>query len=196
VQQGNPFFQYAAHSRAYLARATSLLARFRSEEDVASIFYSALELRYGIEARLTEYLEASMRAAGRQDETSKEYVATRLLKELAEVNPEADHHSRLRLDRNGQATDLHYIPVSKRLASIHGMLGELLHYKFFANNPNWCLRSSSQSGRMVTLTDYARLLDEGIAELQRATCSTLLAPPSFRVITEPPPPEEPVERDG
>ena len=45
---------YRVSSKDYLSRAKNL----RSEDDIASLFYAAFEIRCGIEARMSEYLHA------------------------------------------------------------------------------------------------------------------------------------------
>jgi hypothetical protein len=52
-------YQYPAHARAYLDRAKQLLINFDTESDVSSLFFAALELRFGIEARLYTYIDAT-----------------------------------------------------------------------------------------------------------------------------------------
>ena len=64
--------------------------------------------------------------------------------------------------------------MTPRLAKIHGMLGELLHYKFFGNNKNWFLKGVSRGPGKQTLTDHAAPLQEAVEELRVATSGTIL----------------------
>jgi hypothetical protein len=184
-----PLFRYKAFSRAYLARALGLLEAFDLHRDVASLFYAALELRLGIEARLTEYIEAELRSKGRSDENVKDYVATRLLKKLLTLNPDADRGVNLRITRDQgpprPASVLRFTPVTPLLAKMHGQLGEFLHYRFFAANPNWRVPERLENGAGRTLIDCRDFLGEVAEELRKAVSGTLLSHPSFsRLVTD------------
>ena len=70
-----------------------------------------------------------------------------------------------------------YAPVSSMLLSAHAKLGDLLHFNFFRNNPNWfyplVLADSDPPGK--SLVDVRRWLGEVATELERVANSTLLA---------------------
>lgn len=181
-----PFFRFPTGARAFLTRAAEHLARFEREDAVESFFYAALELRFGIEARLNEYLASALKSVGKDSKSINEYVATKLLKRLVTIDPNAGRASTLRItsESDGSSTVLQFTPVSPRLAAIHGQLGELLHYKFFVNNEHWVMRKPLGGDPHRSVADFVPLLKEGIAELQSATSGLLLGNPSFTELVQ------------
>lgn len=172
-----PFHRYSTASRSFLARAEAHLKAFQDEGEVAPFFYAALELRFGIEARLQEYIDAALRSLKQESPGTPVYVATKLMHQLQRLNPDADKAQGIRVIEEGSgkvALSGTYTPVTPRLAKIHGMLGELLHYKFFGNNKNWLIKGASRGPSKQTLTDHAALLHEAVEELKIATSGTIL----------------------
>jgi hypothetical protein len=167
-----------------LARAKESLARFDNDGAVDDFFSAALLLRFGIEARLFEYLDATLQSMGKSGDLISDYVASKLLKLLVAADPRAafDGAVRLTSDQTGQSTTLVFTPVSAELASIHGKLGGLLHFTFFRNNSNWYIRSTSKDGEFRTLLDYRRFLEQAVGELTYATSGRLLSHPRFTEI--------------
>jgi hypothetical protein len=154
---------YKTTSRDYLTRARCFL----SSGDTASLFYSAFELRCGIEARLHEYLDgardiASVKSGlwqikhlGRQVENkfdiySKAVVVTLINQETKEEVIYA------------------YTPVTARLRKIGEMLGSYLHHV-----------SDEKIKRKDYLDKLKKHLTIGIKELEFSTSGTLLGPPRF-----------------
>jgi hypothetical protein len=133
MNQADPFYTFSIVARSFLARAEEHLVKFERDGSVESLFYAALELRFGIEARLNEYLKPALTLIGRDSKSIVEYVGTKLLKHLMLTDPHAGQPKALRLtgETNGQSVTMQFTPVTPRLASIHGQLGELLHYAFF-----------------------------------------------------------------
>lgn len=183
----SPFYQYPTHSKAFLARASESLADFDVNLDVSSFLYAALHLRFGIEARLNEYISVALNTLGRTNEPSSQYVATKLLKRLVKLNPNAHQGVSIRAT-SGDTGELvfegKYVPVSKRLAEIHGQLGEFLHHKYFQNYPYWNLRTSLNNGHHKTLVDQTRIVREGIDELAHTVSGSLLGHPIFTSLVE------------
>jgi len=181
VSATDPFLRFPVSARAFLSRASEQLARFERDESVESLFYAALELRFGIEARLHEYLGPALRSIGKEPQSTSGYVATKLLKLLISMDTDADRPSTLRItaEPDGHSTVMQFAPVSQRLAAIHGRLGELLHYKFFINNQHWFVRKPLGGNPHRSIADFLPLLKEGIAELQQATSGSLLSNPRF-----------------
>ena len=181
-----PFFRYQAHSRAYLARAREHLAGFDAEGDVASFFYAALELRLGIEARVSDYLHCALKNLNKDLKKLSDYTASRLLKRLAEINPDYEQPSVLRItsQQSGDTTVLRYTPVTQHLAAAHGKLGELLHYKFFLNNEHWLLKKPLGGTPHRSLADYRLFLAETVSGLEKATAGQLLGHPQFTAIVD------------
>lgn len=171
------FYRFPTAATSFLARAEAQLESFEKDENIAAFFYAALELRFGIEARLQEYIAAALRSMGENQPISSEYVATKLLRRLHTLNPDADKGYSLRLtevEAGRLAYEGQYTPVTPRLAAIHGMLGELLHYKFFPNNKYWYLRVPPADASQKTLTYFVALVKEGIHELGKAASGTIL----------------------
>jgi hypothetical protein len=181
------FIRYFIGARGFLDRARVALGEFDASEDVSALLAAALQLRLGIEARLNEYLTATLRSLGHENSKIKEYTATVLLKRLTGLNPRADHTMRLRITpEQGPPNTIQfdYTPVTEELARIHGRLGDMLHYTFFANREAWFVRTRTAQGRIVTLLDARDLVERGIVELAEATRGTLLAHRSFTELVE------------
>ena len=180
------FLRYPIGSRSFLDRAIEALARFDATEDASDFFFATLQLRLSIEARLFEYITASLRSVKPRDAAIKEFTATRLLSRLARLNPDAHRPATLVVGVEGEAAKsaMQYTPVTPRLAAIHGRLGELLHYNYFWKHEHWYIKKEWKSGSMETLLDARGLLLEGIDEMRQATAGTLLSHPQFRTLVE------------
>ena len=172
-------------ARSFLGRARQRLAEFDLGKREA-LFYAALDLRFGIEARLFTYIDAAPQAQGDRGTFSREYVASKLLAHLTRLAPDAARGSvlRVRHEGSGEVSGFVYTPVTPRLAKMHGQLGELLHAKFFRNNPAWCINREFDVDRPQTLLDYRSFLGEVVAELTEATRGTLLGNPVFTKLVE------------
>lgn len=186
MNRPHPFLRFNTGARSFLARSIAQLAVFERDESVEHFFYAALELRFGVEARLNEYLGPALKSIGKDNKSISEYVATKLLKRLISIDRDADRASTLRIasEQSDRSTVMEFTPVSQRLAAIHGQLGELLHFKFFTNNENWFMRKPLGDNPHRSVADYLPLLKEGIAELQRATRGSLLSNPRFTELVE------------
>jgi hypothetical protein len=181
-----PFLQFNTSATSFLARAKTHLREFQHTEAVEHFQYAALDLRFGIEARLNEYLGPALKAIGKDPKHITEYVANKLLNRLLTIDPAAWRAGTLRItnEQSGHATVLQFTPVSKRLAAIHGQLGELLHFKFFINNERWNMRQPLGGKPHRSLADYIGLLEEGFNELEHATSGQLLQNPKFTQLVE------------
>ena len=181
-----PFYRYPATSRAFLARAKEALSRFDREDDVDAFFECAMHLRFGIEARLHEYLDAALKDLGRDPSKVSEYVASKLLKRHVSADPRAEFGGSVRItsEDTGDSSALAFTPVSRELASIHGKLGGFLHFSFFRSNPDWHFRSASRDDQVRSLPDYRKILDQGIVELTRSTSGLLLSHPRFTEVVD------------
>ena len=181
MSETSPFFAYQATSYGFLERALAHLERFDEEDEASSLFYAAFELRMGIEARLWEYLKPALKELGKEPSEVEEYVATKLLRRLTELNPDAEAHTIFRItdEQDGASTVMEYTPVSRELASLHGRLGEILHFNFFIRNQRWFMRRALKAKGHRSLVDYRELLAHTVAELQKATTGTLLNNPWF-----------------
>jgi hypothetical protein len=179
-------YKYSAHSRAHLDRAKKLLEKFDNEDDVSSFFYAALELRFGIEARLYTYIEATYDLMGLDKNGIKDYVATKLLRRLISVDTDACKPVVLKVteEQTGESVMLNYTPVTPKLAKMHGHLGEILHFKFFRNNSRWYFKGELRDSSQKTLLTYRRFLEDIINELDQATRGTLLCIPKFTQLVQ------------
>lgn len=90
------FYRFPTAATSFLTRAQAKLESVEGEEDIAALFYAALELRFGIEARLQEYIDAALRSMGKDQSVSSECVANKLLCRLHKLNPDADKGYSLR----------------------------------------------------------------------------------------------------
>jgi hypothetical protein len=172
-----PFVRFHVGSRAFFTRASSQMLAFRSDEnDVSKLLYAALELRFGIEARVSEYLATAMQNLGHEATEVTDYIASKLLKRLTQIEPNYDQAGKVRLtnDKTGHQTVLEFTPVRRELASIHGKLGEMLHYKMFLNNKDWQFKKPLQNPSSRSIGDFAELVDTGISQLGDATRGLLL----------------------
>jgi len=175
-------FKFPINARSFLERAKVRLSTFDEEGSAENLFYAALELRTGIEARLFEYIDGSRGAGNESSKHVKEYSATTLLAILARIDPKATEPTGLVFGVNGtqRGTLLEYTPVTRELARYHGTLGELLHFKFFRKNRSWLYRDRLEEEHGVrSLADWRDFLEMVVSELDSATRGALLAPPSF-----------------
>lgn len=181
-------YRYDVRSRAFLERAGKALETFKSEGDVEQLLTAALMLRYGIEARLFEYIEVALPPATRQADLRKisEHAASDLLRKLTGLNPAATRQVTVRISPSDNPTaeiGFRYTPVTDSLARIHGKLGGLLHFNFFTRNPYWYATTRAQSPGKTVL--YAQdLIEQGIVELNEATRGTLLAVPQWQPVVD------------
>jgi hypothetical protein len=153
---------YPIRSADYLSRAKAQ----RSSESPAQLFYAALELRFGIEARALEY-----RNALEDRRKNTDWMVGKLIKEVGSIYHTYTKPVDLlfKNEDSGEHFTCRYIPMSKRLEKIGGMLGEFLHSYRHAESENeefW--------------TKLRNLLDEGIASLSECASGELLAPPIWK----------------
>lgn len=174
----HPIYKHHITAHAFLQRAQAQLDRFDAGE-VYRLFYAALELRFGIEARLYEYLRATYKNQGKSTASITEYVATRLLNKLSKADPNVESKVSLTVtdEQSGVSSRLEFTPVTRKLAQMHGRLGGLLHYTVFHKNPRWHFKPDLNGE--FTLTECRRFLGEVAEELRQATAGRLLCHPQF-----------------
>lgn len=185
--ESSPFIRYYIGSRGFLERSRALLRAFDDTEDVSALLGAALQLRFGIEARLHEYLSATLRQLGREKSRIREYTASDLLKRLTREDPRAERATHVRFTQEQApfgSTDMSYTPVTKDLATTYGRLSDVLHYSFFPKRPGWMLRARSSTGSVETLLDARDIVALGIEQLALATRGTLLAHPRFTALVQ------------
>lgn len=153
---------YGERSKDYLARAKKEL----KADETARLFYSAFELRAGIEARLHEYRGAIQNA--KHDNTWQVRVLKRRIEDVVEKHEKPVvvyfHHP-----ETGERLPIRYIPVSDELKSIAERLGEYLH----------CLHPSKLRSQSF-LPELRNLVERGIVLLSEAVSGELLSPPMWR----------------
>jgi hypothetical protein len=188
MMKKNNMYQYLAHSRAFLERARIAADLFKTEDDVQQLVIAALMLRFGIEARLFEYIEAALPAATRREQLMRisEYQASKLLSRLTRLNPKADGEVivTMRSEDGGEQAVFRYTPVTDSLASLHGRLGELLHFNYFRKNPYWYMADRVDAPGLPTVLHAFDLVERAISELAEATSGALLSHPQFRRIVQ------------
>jgi hypothetical protein len=145
-----------------------------------------LELRFGIEARLYQYIDAELGHAKQTRKHLKEYAATKLLAQLTAINPKTSQQTIVQLtpEDGGKATTLAYTPVTRELANMHGQLGNLLHYTFFWINPYWRLKRQPTGPGRSAILQARDLVARGIEELSKAVSGNLLTNPSFGALVD------------
>ena len=181
-----PRIRYQIDAISFLARASEALGRFDSSGDASDFFFAVLQLRFGIESRLFDYIDAALGSIKGEEADIKEFSATHLLKRLARLNPDAHHPVTLVIGIEGEdsSSAMQYTPVTPRLAAIHVRLGELLHYNYFWEHQHWYINSEWKPGSVETIADARRLLLEGFEELRLANSGTLLSHPRFTLLAE------------
>lgn len=180
----NPFFDYNIDSLSFVERAKMQLAKFDNEENISCLLYAAFELRMGIESRLYEIIDAHP-----EEDTSKlklrdKFAASNLLKDLLSINPDADSESMISLSINGQQTFYKFTPATKKLTSLHGRLGDLLHFNLFRNTPEWYGKKPDENGKKYTMFKHRDDLDEVVEELFKCSSGDLLRPVKFESINK------------
>lgn len=200
----NGIYRWTAASSAFLKRAREALAAFDENDDVQQLFVAALMLRYEIEARLFEYIEAELPGETRRDDIQRisEFAATKLLTQLTELNPRAAKQTTIVFhpeQDGGQSMAFTYTPVTRSLAALHGRLGALLHFNYFKKNPYWYVAERSTERSQHTLLNARDLLARAVDELAQATAGNLLNNPVFaeavqsirdEAAEQPPPPSD------
>ena len=152
---------YPISSRDYLARARVQLAA----GNLQALFYAALELRCGVEARLQEHLEPHSHIP---ESRRTEWRPGKLHRTTIEAFKLGDQVARVRIvhqDSGALITTLFYTPVSARLKTLAEKLGSYLHAAKTvrpADDPFW--------------TSFRDELEEAAQLLTDATTGTLLGP--------------------
>ena len=181
-------YHYPAHSRAFLDRARIATDLFKTEHDVQQLLIAALMLRFGIEARLFEYIGAALPVDKRREQLMQisEYQASKLLARLTRLNPDAEGEVivTMRSEDSGDTAVFRYTPVTESLARLQGRLGELLHFNYFRKNPYWYVTNRVDAPGLPTALNALDLVERGISELAEATSGALLSHPQFKRIVQ------------
>ena len=181
TQPNHPHFAYHIDAWSYVERAQKQLQLFDAGNP-ESLFYAALELRIGIEARLIKGINDLLKANKRSEKEIKRYSPESILKQLAKIDVDALKPLTLTISIPGSqmATVLQYTPVTPELAKDWGRVSNLLHYMFFETNSAWYTKRRLQPEfKEMSLVDYRHLLGEVAQRLDKASSGDLLAPPAF-----------------
>ncbi|MCP4604863.1 MAG: hypothetical protein GY847_30810 [Proteobacteria bacterium] len=173
-----PILSYIIDATYFYDRAKNALDEFDKSKDVSQILYAALHMRYAIEARLYEYIEAEQGLVKRNKKIDT-HAASKLLKRLVEINPQAGEGGTLTMESETHRVSFQYTPITRKLAKYHGRLGEMLHFKFFKNNPDWFIYAIPKNGKVKTIKVYRQMLDEIMVELKTALSGTMLTHPQI-----------------
>ena len=156
---------YSISSRSYLERAKALLGK----EDTPSLFYAAFELRCGIEARMSEYLEVQQHISAKK---KLGWQVAKLAKNIEDAFRIGEKKAILVvLDSSGKETlvTAQYTPLRKAGQKIAQQLGDYMH-KAKCNYPEdheyW--------------NRFRSILEQGVTELEFATTGILLGPPIMK----------------
>ncbi|WP_434695125.1 hypothetical protein J3P89_17910 [Pseudomonas sp. Z1-14] len=153
------FFRGAAN---HLARGERLFAR--GKDDSEYYFYSALELRFGIESRYREYLENQKHV---KEKKKQGWQIAVLGREVEQAFSGCKQEVNLRLVAGGFPVMLcKYTPVTPELKEVGERLGNYLHAP----------RDSDLRG-LEQWSDFEQLLERGLALLRYACSGNLLGVP-------------------
>jgi hypothetical protein len=170
------FYSYTIDALSFLERAEAQLKRFDLEDDISCLLYAALELRIGIECRLYETINSYPEEEKKNHSFHRETAATKLLKKLNDIDYSSNETQSYTIAFKKHETVLTYTPVSKKLASFHGRLGDFLHFPLFENTSEWYVKDPSGSGDKETLGYYRKFLNEVKEELRLCCSGDLLRP--------------------
>lgn len=181
----NPYFDYNIDSLSFIERAKMQLAKFDNEENISCLLYAAFELRMGIESRLYEIIDAYPEEDTSKLKLNKKFIATKLLKDLLSINPDANSESMIALSINGNQQEFYrFTPVTKKLVSLHGKLGDMLHFNLFRDTPEWYGKKPNEDGKKYTLLKHRDFLDEVVEELFNCSSGDLLRPWDISRVSE------------
>ena len=154
---------YKSDTRDYLLRARGML----DENKPHTLFYAALELRFGIEARLRKYLNIINELS---EKKKKGWQIAILDKNIESIFRQGNKLVKLEFfdSYQNRLVELIYTPVSKKLVHDGEKLGELLHSNshYKTQIKNW-------------FEETQVFLEKIYLELELANKGTLLGPPLF-----------------
>ena len=179
-----PYFSYNHDAWSYLERARKHLQLFEAGNP-ESLFYASLELRLGIESRITYELKALLDARKMPEQKIEDYSLGKLFNKLTNIDKNTIESFAVVIGTpGGQTTStLQYTPVTKEFLKDWGRLSKLLHYSFFLDKENkeWFLKEKifPNKDNMKSLMDYREMLDEIAGRLEEASSGDLIIPPTF-----------------
>ncbi|NYI02785.1 hypothetical protein [Cupriavidus plantarum] len=154
--------KYGVSSRDSLARAVACL----EAEGRQHLFYAALELRCGIEARMQEYLSAWEHISAKKKKGWQIQVLGKNIEAEFKTGGKVVRWA-IEDDVSGETLVIFYhTPVSRRLQELGSKLGDYLHSL-----------KTSRSDSDPWWDDFRHLLHEATELLRQANVGTLLGPP-------------------
>ena len=153
---------YGVRSHDYLQRARQRL----DEGTPEGTLYAALELRCGIEARIQLYLAAQTESDKLRKGGWKVAVLGKELERRFKLGEKTIHIQVLGKDDNTVIDNWFYTPVTRKLRTLHGKLGNYLHAlnRFRSINDPWW-----QQAR--------KFMEDVYVELEKATRGNLMSVP-------------------
>lgn len=153
---------YRIHSTDYLARAKDLI----SDGSIRSLFYAAFEIRCGIEARMSEYLEVQKHISNKK---KRGWQISQLAKNIEDAFRIGEKVAVIKIfdsKTKELIIDAKYTPVRKKAHKVAQQLGNYLHQakEFYPEDAQYWV-------------DFRKLLTDGVKELEFSTSGDLLGPP-------------------
>jgi len=156
---------YNVDSKSYLKRARSQLDR----HSYKGLFYAALELRFGIEARIQEYLESHTHIPNKR---KKEWQLSHLDKTILKYFGDTNRVTKVIIRPSKSPSKemvCYYTPVTPELISIGQRLGDLLHVQTKHHSP--------KDGFWKTTKG---MLEKAYKLLEISNKGTLMGPPLWK----------------
>lgn len=156
---------YQISSRDYLCRAREQLALSKAD----ALFYASFELRAGVEARMSEYLEAQQQISRKLKEGWRIAVLGRGIDQAFKLGEKLARFSFREAVSGEELFILYYTPVSGELQKNAQKLGDYLHHQKLlrCDNDEWW-------------NIFRRKLERTSELLCRSCTGTLLGPPLMR----------------
>lgn len=153
---------YGVRSHDYLQRARQRL----DEGTPEGLLYAALELRSGIEARIQMYLAAQTESDKLRKDGWKVAVLGKELERRFKLGEKTIHIQVLDKDDDTVIDSWFYTPVTRKLRTLHGKLGNSLHAlkRFRATNDPWWQQARE-------------FMEDVYVELEKATRGNLMSVP-------------------
>ena len=160
---------YQISSRDYLCRAREQLGTSNAD----ALFYAAFELRAGVEARMSEYLEVQQYVSEKLKRGWQIAMLGKGIDRAFQLGNKLARFSYREADGDDELFVLYYTPVSKALQRNAQQLGDYLHRqkRFRPDNDEWW-------------NIFRRKLERTSELLCRSCTGTMLGPPLMRSTKE------------
>lgn len=149
-------------SKDYLQRARSLL----DQSGIEALFYAALELRCGIEARMQEYLQAQKHISKKMKSGWQIAKLGKNIERAFQLGDKVVEISILDKRTSDRILALYYTPVTKKLRKMGEKLGKYMHAqkKYIPPDDNYWEKMRT-------------FLENAYVKLEKANRGNLLGPP-------------------